>query len=269
MSKKRYFLPFELDAFANCGPIGHQCGLRIEQVSHGMLSLWLHVWRTKNDVVTTGHLSAFFFGANPCEALLTFGHLEATESGWRVKGAKEWLRVMSAQSEAGKAKSGNLQRGRQDLSGSPPASALKSAEAGDKPSGSPPALPETRDHPPPTSIKSIAGQKPPAPKPTRETDLLCEDFAAAKGCPYAWQGEKDGTAFARLRKHASLEEIRTRWRRGLKHPDNFHRISTVAQLGSKWNDLATPPPLSKGSVIHGQTAWGPDDDFLTGLGGSQ
>lgn len=156
MSRKRYFLPFELDLFANCGPIGMACGLPVEKVTHGLLLLWQHVWRTKIDRVTTGHLRGFFFGSEPCEALLTFGVLEATEGGWRVKGAAEWLRVMGAQSQAGKAKAGNLQKGRKDLSGSPPASVPEVPVSVPKPSGSPPALPATSHQPPATSEKETA-----------------------------------------------------------------------------------------------------------------
>ncbi len=180
-AKKRYFLPFELDAFGNCGPIGMACGLPVEKVSHGMLLLWLHVWRTKNDMVTTGHLVGFFFGTNPCEALLTFGHLEASEAGWRVKGAKEWLRVMGAQSEAGKAKSGNLKRGNKSP-GSLPAPTPKTAEAGDKPAGSLPALPATSHQPP--ALKELLQAQPE--KPARPPPTEPPDKFASGASFFAW-----------------------------------------------------------------------------------
>lgn len=75
--------------------------------------------------------------------------------------------------------------------------------------------------------------------PARDSDLLCEDFKATTGSAYLWQGAKDGVALAELLKAATLEEVRTRWRRGLKaNPDDWASCRTVAQLRQKWNDLA-------------------------------
>lgn len=74
----------------------------------------------------------------------------------------------------------------------------------------------------------------------RPSDALRDDFRAVVGGEYLWQGAKDGVALAELLKAAPLEEVRTRWRRGLKHPpDDWLGVRTVAQLRSKWNDLAT------------------------------
>lgn len=157
MSKKRYFLPYELDAFNNAPIIAGACGLRPADVVYGNMLMWQHVWRTKSDLVTTAHVLAFF-GVNACEALVLFKHLEATESGWRVRGAAEWLRVMTAQSRAGKAHSGNLipggPKGLGSPSAPPSASAPKSEEAEAKPIGSPSALPATSDQRPAT-IKEL------------------------------------------------------------------------------------------------------------------
>ncbi len=152
MSKraKRYFLPYELDAFGNAAIIGNACGLGAAQVVYGNLLMWQHVWRTKSDRVTTAHVRAFF-GADACEALVLFNHLEASEDGWRVKGAAEWLRVMSAQSESGKRNAKNLIPGGPKGLGSPSAYPPKKAEAETKPIGSPSALPATSHQPPATS----------------------------------------------------------------------------------------------------------------------
>jgi hypothetical protein len=78
----------------------------------------------------------------------------------------------------------------------------------------------------------------PAPPTQRESDLLCEDFRAVMGSAYLWQGAKDGVALAELRRIYPLEEIRSRWRRGLASPaDAWASCRTVAQLKSKFNDL--------------------------------
>lgn len=267
---KRYFLPFELDLFRSCGPIGMACGLPAEQISHGLLLLWEHVWRSKNDRVTTGHLKGFFFGGNPCEALLTFGVLEATEDGWRVKGAKEWLRVMSAQSESGKTHSGNLQRGRKDLSGSPPAPTPKKGEAGDKPDGSPPALPATSHQLPATKEEKPVAKKPATPSDPRLHALGLEleaDYESVRRERYKHGGAADTQGLKALLPIATNEKIRDRWRFALRRTE-YPRVSTFAQLAKFWPDLAAPAAQTKpGSIIHNQTAWGPDEDFATGLAG--
>lgn len=80
-------------------------------------------------------------------------------------------------------------------------------------------------------------KKEPAAHAPRESDALCADFLELVGKKYAWQGAKDGAAFARLRKEFSFEEIRERWRKGLQ-ASGWQQVRTVAQLLSKWNDLA-------------------------------
>lgn len=262
MSKKRYFLPYELDAFDAASSIATSCGAPVQNITHGNLLLWRHVWRTKNDIVTTAHIQAFF-GTNACEALVLFNHLEATEKGWRVKGAAEWLRVVTAQSEAGKRNSGNLNRGPRLPPGSLPASASKSAEAGDKPAGSLPALPATSDQRPATSVKRSVAKRPatPAPRLKPLTDLLAVDYARRRdGDLYKHGGAKDALALKALLPIATDEEIRDRWRKGLDSV-GWASCSTIAQLGSKWNDLAAPTgppgkgPIDAATQSHTQTGW--------------
>lgn len=78
----------------------------------------------------------------------------------------------------------------------------------------------------------------PAPRAPRETDLLCEDFREIIGKAYVWADAKDGAAFAKLKRTETIEEIRARWKAGLKSEDKWRSVRTVAQLASKWNDLA-------------------------------
>lgn len=75
------------------------------------------------------------------------------------------------------------------------------------------------------------------PRHPRESDCIGEDFKAIIGAEYLWQKAKDGVAWAALRKHSSVEEIRDRWRRGLA-AHGWLKVASVAQLASKWNDLA-------------------------------
>ena len=78
--------------------------------------------------------------------------------------------------------------------------------------------------------------------------MLVSDFKAVMGSDYRWQGAKDGVALASLLKTAGIDEVRTRWKRGLAADANaWASCRTVAQLASKWNDLANakPPPPTK------------------------
>jgi len=71
----------------------------------------------------------------------------------------------------------------------------------------------------------------------RASDLLAGDFREVVGQPYAWKGAKDGVALAEMLKVADLDEVRRRWRIGLKST-GWQQVCTVAQLHQKWNDLA-------------------------------
>lgn len=69
--------------------------------------------------------------------------------------------------------------------------------------------------------------------------LLCADFLDVIGTKYAFNGAKDGAALKWLLQQAPLDEVRRRWRVGLRMPsDRWGSTRTIAQLRSKWNDLA-------------------------------
>ncbi len=108
-----------------------------------------------------------------------------------------------------------------------------------------PARDETRrdvtDETNETDNKPLRAKKPRAPV---ETDALVVDFLEITNQAYRWQGAKDGVAFAELRKIATLEEIRVRWKRGLM-ATGWRHTATVAQLLLKWNDLATDEKPTK------------------------
>ncbi len=78
----------------------------------------------------------------------------------------------------------------------------------------------------------------PKPKETPAA-LLCADFLDVIGTKYAFNGAKDGAALKWLLQQAPLDEVRRRWRVGLRMPsDRWGSTRTIAQLRSKWNDLA-------------------------------
>lgn len=119
-----------------------------------------------------------------------------------------------------------------------------------KPADSGGRVPETgANHPPPAPVSARQTQtqiekKQPAPASrSRDSDLLVLDFKAIIGADYFWQGAKDGVALARLLKAATLDEVRRRWILGLRAPESaWASCRTVAQLASKWNDLAAAKP---------------------------
>lgn len=67
-------------------------------------------------------------------------------------------------------------------------------------------------------------------------------FLEATDAGYVWQGEKDGPALKHLLGVAGDEEILRRWRLGLELGDKWPGCRTVAQLRSKWNELAGARP---------------------------
>lgn len=108
-----------------------------------------------------------------------------------------------------------------------------------------PVPPGNRDKPRGTGEKTETetekkASAPAKPTQARDSDRLCADFLEVVGPAYAWQGAKDGTALAHLLTLTTIDEVSRRWRLGLKAPAaDWASCRTVAQLRSKWNDLAT------------------------------
>lgn len=77
----------------------------------------------------------------------------------------------------------------------------------------------------------------PGPPSPRESDRLMADFLEIIQSPYVFGGAKDGAALAHLQKTETMDEISRRWRIGL-NSSGWLGVRTLAQLRSKWNDLA-------------------------------
>jgi len=78
-------------------------------------------------------------------------------------------------------------------------------------------------------------------------DAICAAYFEAKGAKYKWQGAKDTEALKRIMGVVSEDaEILARWRAGLAIAKGWLSIATVAQLDSKWNDLADVVPRRTG-----------------------
>ena len=249
------YIAFELDALNVAPAVARSARVGEEIIISGLVRMWAWCFREKTDTITADQLRGHF-GADVAPALVAFRFLEAAGDSWRVRGAQRYLRISEARSKGGKAASGNLKRGTAQPEVQPGVSPGSSpAPAGSQPGVSPgcgPALtpstehraPNTEKDSPPASRARLPKVASPNPRP-RETDDLCTDFRQATGADYRWNGAVDGTAFAKLRKEFSLEEIRTRWRTGLNVASGWLAVRTVAQLASKWNDLASGPPKQR------------------------
>jgi hypothetical protein len=217
------YIAFDLDALNVVPDVAAACGLPAGEVAHGLLKLWAWCFREKTDLVTSTHLAGFFSGKPAGAALEAFGFLHQEDQKWRVRGASRYLRISEVRSAGGKARSSAAGRSAGRFTSKPPAPDQQAT------SSEPALTPTTDDRAPTTESKKRA---------PRETDALVGDFLELTGKAYVWADAKDGVAFARLRREVSLEEIRARWRLGLKSNDKWLGVRTVAQLASKWNDLA-------------------------------
>lgn len=219
--------------------VARAAGVSEDRILAGLVRLWHRCWSTKSATISRTALAASMGGERIDEianAMVDAGLLEALTDGWRVRGADRYLRLAEARSRGGKAAAKHLVPGAR-FSASAQSQPRASPEPAEKPSGLVSALsPSTEHRAPNITTKNTA----PAPRAPRDSDLLEQDFEAVTGSQYGWNGAKDGAALAWCLKQAPLEEVRARWRRGLA-ADGWLLVRTVAQLRSKWNDLAPPP----------------------------
>lgn len=110
----------------------------------------------------------------------------------------------------------------------------------------------------------------PSPRWQETVAALHACFLELRGKPYRFAGNKDGPALKRLLKVETPEEILLRFRRGLTL--GFNPLNTVAQLGSRWNDLAAETSrkgsrdFTKGRVAAEEIDWtGQTSEVSNGL----
>ena len=97
------YIAFELDALNKVPLVANAAGIRAQDVTHGLLTLWAYCFREEVDRVRDAHLAGFFGSSTVGAALEAFGFLEADGVGcWRVKGAQRYLRVRESRREGGK-----------------------------------------------------------------------------------------------------------------------------------------------------------------------
>lgn len=96
------YIAFELDAFNQVPLVATVTGLKPSDITHGLMTMWVYVFRSSVDRVTDLHIDAFFGAKKIAPVLATFGFLEADGDGWRVKGGDRYKRVREMRSKAGK-----------------------------------------------------------------------------------------------------------------------------------------------------------------------
>lgn len=81
------------------------------------------------------------------------------------------------------------------------------------------------------------------------SDALVLEFEKLRKAKYKFSGAKDGKALDEMLKlDPEGQEILRRWRVGLQG-EGWYRVDTIAQLGMKWNELASPPKAKTKSSI--------------------
>ncbi len=277
------YIAFDMDAMRLVPQVAQAASMEPPVVGWGLVQLWQFCWLQKTETVTATHLKGFF-GGDISDALLAFGFLERSNKGFRVRGADRYLRIQKAQADAGKRASDNL---KQNSKTEPPAITrpdrplLGGADAGFRVEPEPsrnlagtqpgpsrsqkPALTPNTEHRTPNE-KTTAG----ASRSRALSDALCVVFREITTHKYEHQGPKDAEGLKRLLKFETTdEEILRRWRRGLV--GTYKRdAKTIAQLASKWNELATDEaraPAKGAGYTNGGTEWVDGVDQVAALFG--
>ena len=137
------YIAFDLDALNVAPSVASAAGMRVGDVTHGLLQMWAWCFRHELDVITNVHLVGFF-GVDAAAPLEAFGFLEAHQTGWRVKGAERYLRVKQAQRDGGRKGRAASSSTVGDTSGSTSRSTLRSTSGST--SGSAQALTPSTEH---------------------------------------------------------------------------------------------------------------------------
>jgi hypothetical protein len=269
------FIGFELDAKKKIGPAARVAGIAEEKLGWGLIDLWSWCWMEKRLYIDGILLEAFFGGdsVRVARALEAFGFLEAQDGQWRVKGAKKYLRISEARSEAGKTSSKGRSRNAKGQLLSQQATTRESAIASEATS-KPPAIAGEPSSKPPTTSQLYTEHRTPntdhqkekepparanASGPVGELrDGIEAAFLEAKGAAYEWTTQDENAL--RSKTKYGTEEILRRWRIALART-RYPLCSSVVDLVKKWNDYAKAddvagngPPLRERDVGRGGVA---------------
>src|SRR5512146_1015080 len=117
------YLAFDLDALPKSDLAARSVGLKEGVAARALLALWEYAWRERREWVTAAVLAGCCAGEERWPgALVALGFVEAIPAGWtsdltpgptptagyRVRGARRYLRLHAAKSKGGHAAKGNL-----------------------------------------------------------------------------------------------------------------------------------------------------------------
>jgi hypothetical protein len=241
--------------------------------------MWAWGFRQRATTATTAQVRGFFGSDVVTDALVSFGFLEPKEDGFfRIRGSSRYMgafeksikggkaRATGAKREAGKFISSLVQAGALAGPAQPPQAGdeLVDTPARDQPDNQPATSPNQPLHQSPNTNhlapletlpfasllglpeeakKSSGGKKPPAdPRYTKLWDVMLAIHEQVRGFRYKPTYDKDGPALkAIMAVSDDDDDVMARWRWVLSLPSSkWPSCSTIAQLGSKWNDCAAP-----------------------------
>lgn len=241
------YLAFDLDALKVVPDAARAAGVSEAQFGYGLVRLWSYCWTAKTENVKAAHLRGFFeapdFSA-VTGSLEAFGFAERTlGETYRVRGAERYLRVRKAQSDGGKAASGNLKQNATPPGTPPPAGSPGKPEVSR--TTSPALTPNSEQRTASSEVKASALSRDPAEKSSSKkpsdprhrpmVDRLVNAFRHAHG-EYAFGG-RDALAVTKLLALGDDDEISNRWNRALMRT-GFPLVRTLPELVSNWNHFA-------------------------------
>lgn len=266
------YLAVELDALKQVPRIAMALGVEPGPIGWGLLQLWAYVFETKSDLVGEMALDGCF-GPNQRirVALKEFGFIEQLEVGFRVRGAERYLRIKKAQSDAGKASSGNLKQN----TGSPgDANKDLPAHLPAKPddltgytrSLKPALTPSTKHQAPIEETTTLSAEPTGGP-----ADLVFEHWRTvlAKNSRTAFDAKRKGAVKARLKDGYTVEDLKRAIDGCSKTPHNqgnndrgekFDDLELICRNASnvdrfKRNAEHPPSPNSKGRATEADKDW--------------
>lgn len=270
------YIAFDLDALNNLPDAARAARLEEATIALGLLRMWRWCWREKKDTINRGQVRGFFgVGDDVAEALANFGFLETIEAdAFRVRGADRYLRIRTAQAEAGRQKSTNLKKGKKRSN--PETEPEKTREPLPAPL---PANPEvdpevtralrpaltssieqletglarahahvytrSKESATQTSAALVARVVRSAQEPSLK-DRLEAAWLASRGSKYVWHGFRDGEALRDVLKAAGddWDRIEKVWCRALTM--SFPRCLGVTSLAQNWATYeGSDPPTQR------------------------
>lgn len=227
--------------------VARSSGASEEAVGWGLVRLWHRCWADEIDHLGRGEMAGVFGGQNldlVTAALESFGFLERSEAGWRVKGAGRYLRLKESRRRGAVETNAKKRRSKATASD---AQSRSRASLSDAQSRSLTESPNTES--PNTEENTLRAEKPPAGsrRPEQPPDPRHAPMVAAltaiyaeetRGSRYGFRKRDAVAVKALLALSKDDEEIHFKWRTAIRCSfDKFHtpKVFCIADLVEYWN----------------------------------